>query len=166
MEAQEGTAMILGHSQVTLGGPSGAELEARLERGDYVALQDDCRPVVEIMTRIGDKWSVLLLMLLGNGPKRFNEMRRLIGGISQRMLTLTLRGLERDGLVSRTVFASVPPRVDYALTELGHSLRQPISALGEWAYTHRPVIEHARDCFDQRQGSAPAVPTSQAQASI
>lgn len=153
--------MILGHSQVTLGGLSGAELEARLERGDHMALQDDCRPVVEIMTRIGDKWSVLLLMLLGNGPKRFNEMRRLIGGISQRMLTLTLRGLERDGLVSRTVFASVPPRVDYALTELGHSLRQPITALGEWAYGHRPAIEQARDCFDQRLEPVAADPMSQ-----
>src|ERR1700712_1738890 len=80
---------------------------------------ESCKPIAEILARIGDKWSVLIVMLLGNGPKRFNEMRRLIGGISQRMLTLTLRGLERDGFVTRTVFATVPPRVDYDLTDLG-----------------------------------------------
>lgn len=126
------------------------ELESRLrEVGGHEALKDDCRPVTEILVRIGDKWSVLVVMLLGNGPKRFNEIRRLVNGISQRMLTLTLRGLERDGLVTRTVFPTVPPRVDYELTELGHSLRQPISALGEWAYSNRKAIESARVVFDR-----------------
>ena len=85
--------------------------------------------VTDILSRVGDKWSVLIVMLLGPGPRRFNEIRRAINGISQRMLTLTLRGLERDGLVTRTVFPTVPPRVDYELTQLGQSLRCPIDAL-------------------------------------
>ena len=126
------------------------DLEARLKQGGHAAASDDCRPVAEILSRIGDKWSVLVVILLGNGPKRFNEMRRLIGGISQRMLTLTLRGLERDGFITRTVFPTIPPRVDYALTPLGDSLRQPISALGEWAYAHRQAVEEARAHFDLR----------------
>ena len=83
---------------------------------------EDCRAVSEVLDRIGDKWSVLVVVTLGDGPKRFNELRRSIASISQRMLTLTLRGLERDGLISRTVFPTVPPRVDYELTELGRSL--------------------------------------------
>lgn len=111
---------------------------------------ESCRPVAEILARIGDKWSVLIVMLLGDGPKRFNEMRRLVDGISQRMLTLTLRGLERDGFVSRTVYPTVPPRVDYDLTPLGHSLREPIARLGEWAFAHRAAVEAARIAFDTR----------------
>src|SRR5580700_3772790 len=83
---------------------------------------EDCRAVSEILARIGDKWTVLVVSTLGNGPMRFNELRRALGSISQRMLTLTLRALERDGLVTRTVFPTIPPRVDYALTKLGHSL--------------------------------------------
>ena len=82
-----------------------------------------CAAVSGVLSRIGDKWSVLIVMLLSDGPKRFNQLRRMIGGVSQRMLTLTLRGLERDGLVTRTVFPTIPPRVDYELTPLGHSLR-------------------------------------------
>ncbi|HEX3994385.1 MAG TPA: helix-turn-helix domain-containing protein, partial [Acetobacteraceae bacterium] len=81
-------------------------------------LDSDCRGVASVLARVGDKWSVLVIMLLGGGPRRFNELKRMIGGISQRMLTLTLRGLERDGLVTRTVFPTIPPRVDYELTEL------------------------------------------------
>src|SRR5258706_2822820 len=77
---------------------------------------EDCRAVREVLSRVGDKWTVLVVSTLGDGPKRFNELRRALGSISQRMLTLTLRGLERDGLVTRTVFATVPPRVDYELT--------------------------------------------------
>ena len=84
-----------------------------------------------MLARVGDKWSVLVVTRLGDGPLRFNELRRSIGGISQRMLTLTLRGLERDGLVTRTVFPTIPPRVDYALTALGRDLLQPVSALGD-----------------------------------
>src|SRR5262245_40131082 len=108
----------------------------------------DCRAVSGILSRIGDKWSVLIISRLGEGPRRFNEIKRMIGGISQRMLTLTLRNLERDGLVSRTVTPTVPPRVDYELTSLGRDLLIPISALGAWAIEHTPCIEAARARFD------------------
>ena len=111
---------------------------------------DDCRTVNAILARIGAKWSVLVVVLLGPGPRRFNEIKRLVGGISQRMLTLTLRGLERDGLVARTVTPTNPPRVDYALTDLGRSLSQPVAVLGHWARTHRADIEAARRRFDDR----------------
>lgn len=127
--------------------PNGNALLARMEKGSE-GLHQDCKPVTDVLSRVGDKWSVLIVMLLGSGPKRFNEMRRLVNGISQRMLTLTLRGLERDGLLTRTVFATVPPRVDYELTPLGFSLLTPISALGEWAFANRPEIEAARNRFD------------------
>src|SRR5439155_110147 len=90
---------------------------------------EDCRAVSEVLARVGDKWTVLVVIALGEGPKRFNELRRGLGSISQRMLTLTLRGLERDGLVTRTVFPTIPPRVDYELTKLGHSLLEPPSAV-------------------------------------
>ncbi|MGD9815161.1 MAG: winged helix-turn-helix transcriptional regulator [Hyphomonadaceae bacterium] len=109
---------------------------------------NDCRAVSGILSRIGDKWSVLIITRLGDGPRRFNEIKRMIGGISQRMLTLTLRNLERDGLVSRTVTPTVPPRVDYALTELGRDLLIPVSALGAWAIQHTPCIQAARARFD------------------
>jgi DNA-binding HxlR family transcriptional regulator len=114
---------------------------------------EDCRAVSAVLVRVGDKLSVLVVALLGDGPRRFNEIKRLVGGISQRMLTLTLRGLERDGLVTRTVTASAPPRVDYALTELGRSLWQPVRLLSEWAREHRTDIEAARQNFDQRASS-------------
>ena len=107
-----------------------------------------CQAVNAILARVGDKWSVLVVVLLGPGPRRFNEIKRLANGVSQRMLTLTLRGLERDGLVRRTVTPSNPPRVDYALTELGHSLRRPVQALADWALAHRTEVEGARRCFD------------------
>ncbi|MBK5199767.1 MAG: helix-turn-helix transcriptional regulator, partial [Methyloceanibacter sp.] len=93
-------------------------------------LPEDCRSVSAVLARVGDKWSVLIIMLLGDGPRRFNEIKRMVGGISQRMLTLTLRGLERDGLVTRTVFPTIPRRVDYELTDLGRSLWKPVEALG------------------------------------
>jgi DNA-binding HxlR family transcriptional regulator len=107
-----------------------------------------CRTVTDVLSRVGDKWSVQVVMQLGEGPLRFNALRRAIDGISQRMLTRTLRGLERDGLVSRTVTPTVPPRVDYALTEMGHSLKAPVCGLGEWALTHRESISQARIRFD------------------
>ena len=113
-------------------------------------LDSDCRGVASILARVGDKWSVFVIMLLGNGPRRFNEIKRMIGGISQRMLTLTLRGLERDGLVTRTVFPTIPPRVDYELTDLGRGLSKPVVALGEWAMAHQAEIEDARARFDGR----------------
>jgi DNA-binding HxlR family transcriptional regulator len=92
--------------------------------------------------------SVLIVSRLGEGPMRFNELKRTIGGISQRMLTLTLRNLERDGLLTRTVFPTVPPRVDYVLTPLGRSLLVPVSALGDWALKNRARIEGAQSAFD------------------
>ncbi|MEI9925564.1 MAG: helix-turn-helix domain-containing protein [Bradyrhizobium sp.] len=112
--------------------------------------ESDCRGVASILARVGDKWSVFVIMLLGNGPRRFNEIKRMVGGISQRMLTLTLRGLERDGLVTRTVFPTIPPRVDYELTDLGRGLWQPVEALGKWASEHQMQIEDARARFDRR----------------
>ena len=114
----------------------------------------DCRGVASILARVGDKWSVFVIMVLFDGPKRFNEIKRLIGGVSQRMLTLTLRGLERDGLVTRTIFPTIPPRVDYELTGLGRGLSQPVIALGEWAKAHQTEIESARARFDIRQEAA------------
>lgn len=113
-------------------------------------LGSDCRGVAAVLSRVGDKWSVLVIMLLGDRPRRFNELKRMIGGISQRMLTLTLRGLERDGLVTRTVFPTVPPRVDYELTDLGRGLSEPVKALGAWAHRHQTEIETARQNFDGR----------------
>src|SRR5882757_10025844 len=109
---------------------------------------EDCRAVSEVLSRVGDKWTVLVVGELGNGPKRFNEIRRALGSISQRMLTLTLRGLERDGLVTRTVFPTIPPRVDYELTKLGRSLLEPVSGIGLWARQNRAVIHEARLRFD------------------
>ena len=111
-------------------------------------LPGDCRVVGSILSRVGDKWSVFVIMLLGDGPRRFNEIKRMVGGISQRMLTLTLRGLERDGLVTRTVFPTIPPRVDYELTDLGRSLRAPVEHLGSWAFENLPQIMSARAKFD------------------
>lgn len=112
-----------------------------------------CRTVTEILSRVGDKWSVQVVVQLGDGPKRFNELRRLVEGISQRMLTLTLRGLERDGLVTRTVYPTIPPRVDYELTGLGCSLLKTVRALGAWVIENRDEILEARRRFDEGGGS-------------
>ena len=131
--AQEGTRTILGNLHVP----------------------EDCRAASEVLARVGDKWTVLVVSTLGDGPKRFNELRRALGSISQRMLTLTLRSLERDGLVTRTVFPTIPPRVDYALTKLGHSLLEPVSSLGLWARQNRSAIHDARRRFDGAQERSP-----------
>ena len=125
-KSQEGTKMIPGNLHVP----------------------EECRAVSELLGRIGDKWSVLVVVTLGDGPKRFNEIRRALGSISQRMLTLTLRGLERDGLVKRTVFPTIPPRVDYELTRLGRSLLDPVNELSAWVRRNRPAIDKARQLFD------------------
>ena len=114
---------------------------------------DDCRAVSEVLSRVGDKWTILVVGELGQGRKRFNEIRRALGSISQRMLTLTLRGLERDGLVTRTVFPTVPSRVDYELTKLGRSLLEPVSGIGLWARQNREHIEEARRRFDTTAGA-------------
>lgn len=117
--------------------------------------KEACPAVREVLNRVGDKWSVQIVALLGDGPMRFSELRRSIEGISQRMLTLTLRGLERDGLITRTVFPEIPPRVDYELTRLGKTLLEPISALAEWAEQYRTSIQEARQKFDGRQNKVP-----------
>lgn len=119
----------------------------------------DCRAVSDVLARIGDKWTVYVVALLQDGPMRFNEIRRAVGGISQRMLTL--RGLERDGLVTRTVTPTIPPRVDYELTELGRTLIGTLVALGDWAKTNRPLVDKARRAFDARaKANAPSLTRS------
>ncbi|MGN6145509.1 MAG: winged helix-turn-helix transcriptional regulator [Mesorhizobium sp.] len=109
---------------------------------------EDCRAVSEILQRIGDKWSLLVVRRLGDGPMRFNELRAAVGGISQKMLTVTLRTLERDGFVTRTVFPTIPPRVDYELTDLGRELEIPVRGLAEWAIANSGRINEARARFD------------------
>ena len=110
-----------------------------------------CRTISTLLSRIGDKWTVLVVQTLAEGPKRFNELRREIPSVSQRMLTLTLRNLERDGLVSRTVTPSIPPRVDYELTELGQSLQKPICGLANWATANVEAIHLAQAKYDAAQ---------------
>ncbi len=107
-----------------------------------------CKNVAPVLNRVGDKWSMLIVMILSTGPRRFSELKREIDGISQRMLTLSLRGLERDGLLTRTVTPTIPPRVDYELTELGISLRAPVKALGDWAIEHIACIRAAQQKYD------------------
>lgn len=109
---------------------------------------EDCRAVSEVLQRIGDKWSLLVVRRLGDGSMRFNELRNAIGGISQKMLTTTLRTLERDGFLTRTVFATIPPRVDYELTDLGRELLVPVKGLAEWALANMGRIAAARQRFD------------------
>ncbi|MEO5772923.1 MAG: helix-turn-helix domain-containing protein [Sphingomicrobium sp.] len=131
---QDSTILSPGHKDVS---PPAADLR-----------HAGCRNVAPVLNRVGDKWSMLIVMILADGPKRFSELKRAIDNISQRMLTLTLRGLERDGLVTRTVTPTIPPRVDYELTELGASLREPVRALGEWAIEHIGCIRAAQQRFD------------------
>jgi DNA-binding HxlR family transcriptional regulator len=113
--------------------------------------REACPAVREVLNRVGDKWSVLIVALLRDGSKRFSELRKSIEGISQRMLTLTLRGLERDGLVTRTVYPTIPPRVDYGLTPLGRTLLGPIMGLAMWADKNRVAIQDARKRFDAKE---------------
>jgi DNA-binding HxlR family transcriptional regulator len=107
-------------------------------------------PSRQVLDRIGDRWSTLVIIVLRDGPKRFGQLAATIDGVSQKMLTQTLRGLERDGLVTRTVHPVVPPRVDYALTELGHSLLDAVSALHTWATTHIDDVLRARAAYAAR----------------
>jgi len=112
----------------------------------------NCSAMSDVLNRIGDKWSVMVVGMLGrNGTLRFNELKRLINGVSQRMLTLTLRNLERDGLVTRTIYPEVPPRVEYGLTELGKTLQGPISALWDWSAENHSAIVEARAVYDARE---------------
>jgi DNA-binding HxlR family transcriptional regulator len=114
---------------------------------------DDCRMVREILDLVGDKWTLYIIATLKDGPVRFNELRRQIDGISQRMLTINLRGLERDGLVKRTLFPTIPPRVDYELTEVGRTLLTPVMALVIWANNNRQTIQDARVRYDSSQAA-------------
>jgi DNA-binding HxlR family transcriptional regulator len=110
-----------------------------------------CPNVTPVLNRVGDKWSMQIVMQLAGGSKRFSELKRALDGVSQRMLTLSLRGLERDGLISRHVTPTIPPRVDYELTDLGTSLREPVVALGQWALDHIDCIRGAQQRFDDAQ---------------
>ena len=113
---------------------------------------ETCTAMGDILNRIGDKWSVMVVGYLTRKTMRFNELRHAIGGISQRMLTLTLRNLERDGLVTRTVYPEIPPRVEYKLTELGRTLTEPLNALWDWAAIHQSEVVAARKSYDALQG--------------
>lgn len=113
-------------------------------------IEESCLAVREVLNRVGDKWSVQIVRVLGEGPKRFTELRRSIVAISQRMLTLTLKGLERDGLVARSVHPTTPPSVEYSLTPLGRTLLEPVTALGKWAASNRVAIQTARERYDRR----------------
>lgn len=140
--AEEGTLKSAGHTGV---------------RDEGEANRPNCQ-MRDILDRIGDKWSMLSLTLLEDGPLRYSELRRRVDGISQRMLTLTLRGLERDGLVARTVTPSTPPRVDYALTTAGRTLCRQLGPLIAWAEEYRPYIVASRGRYDARtaaDGGAP-----------
>lgn len=140
--AQDGKTLSLSHTDVTDGSAGLAHA--------------GCKNVAPVLNRVGDKWSMMIVMVLSDGPKRFSELKRTIDGISQRMLTLSLRGLERDGLVSRAVTPTIPPRVDYELTELGRSLREPVKALGDWAIAHIACIRASQERFDAVQDAKAA----------
>jgi DNA-binding HxlR family transcriptional regulator len=114
----------------------------------------NCMAVHEVLSQIGDKWTVLIVRSLNDGPRRFSELKRDVEGISQRMLTLNLKTLERDGFVTRTVYPTIPPRVDYELTALGHSLSEPLGVIAQWAITNRQRIVDARIMFDAREPNA------------
>ena len=118
---------------------------------------DNCHAMSDVLNRIGDKWSVMVVGMLGrSGTLRFNELKRLINGVSQRMLTLTLRNLERDGLVTRTIYPEVPPRVEYGLTELGKTLDGPILKLWDWSAENYSSIVDARAIYDARLSAVAA----------
>ena len=115
--------------------------------------EEDCLTLMQadtLLTRIGDKWTVKMVIALSQGPMRYNQIFRQVGGVSQRMLTLTLKSLERDGLVLRTVYPTTPPRVDYALTERGQTLIEPLYALWNWVQANHTAIENDRLAFDTR----------------
>ena len=111
-----------------------------------------CQVANDVISLVGDKWSVLVVSTLGGGRMRFSEIKRAVEGISQKMLTTTLRGLERDGYLTRTVYPTVPPRVDYELTPLGRELLEPVAALGNWAVTNHARVLAARRAYDSREG--------------
>ena len=109
----------------------------------------DCRRVSEILSRVGDKWTMQVVVALRQEPRRFNELKRQVGGISQQMLTRTLKLLERDGMITRTVTATTPPQVEYALTALGRDLSEPVRQLAHWALAHLDTIDDNRALYDE-----------------
>lgn len=113
-----------------------------------------CKRISELLSRVGDKWSVLVISYLGDGPLRFSELQRQVAPISQKMLTTTLRGLERDGFVTRTIYPTIPPRVDYELTDLGRDLLKPIRGLSEWALQNGDRVDAARAKFEAQHPPA------------
>jgi DNA-binding HxlR family transcriptional regulator len=113
-------------------------------------LHQDCQRISQLLARVGEKWSMLVVMLLREGPRRFNDIKRNTTGISQQMLTRTLRGLERDGIVTRTIFPTSPPQVEYRLTELGTSMSEPVLAFGQWVREHLDEFDVARQLYDAR----------------
>lgn len=123
---------------------------------DHPHANPDCRAVSELLSRVGDKWTVLVVQALAEDTLRFNELKRRVGGISQQMLTRTLRALERDGMVARTVHPTIPPRVEYKLTDLGRSLAVPVMALVDWTFANLPTIHAHRDTFDSASDEAAA----------
>lgn len=126
----------------------------------YLCDRSNCAPIREILDRVGDKWSLYVIAKLYDGPLRFNELKREVDGVSQRMLTLTLRSLERDGLLTRSVYPTTPQRVEYELTGLGRSLREPIVGLLAWATENRSRMEKARASFDSRAATKTAAGTA------
>jgi DNA-binding HxlR family transcriptional regulator len=141
MPAEEGSSMSLTHTDVT---SAPADLDPCGQKD-----HPDCG-IRDVLDRVGDKWSVLVIVELATGPRRFRQLQRAIDGISQRMLTLTVRRLERDGLVLRTVYPTVPAQVDYRLTETGTSLTHLVKALADWSLAHRETIAQARHTYDER----------------
>jgi len=141
MSAQEGTLKKLGH------------LKLPVQKKCVTTFQDlpaeVCQSVGDVLARVGDKWSILTISMLARGSMRFSELKRSIGSISQKVLTTTVRGLERDGYISRKVTPTVPPRVDYELTELGRDVLVPVTALAKWALMSRDRVEAARADFDR-----------------
>jgi DNA-binding HxlR family transcriptional regulator len=121
-----------------------------MDVGDTRSLAGPCR-ASEVLGRVGDKWSLQVIFCLGGGPRRFTDLKRAIDGISQRMLTVTLRGLERDGIVTRTMYPVIPPRVDYALTPMGATLQEAACTLIRWAQSHLEEIDTARAEYDARE---------------
>lgn len=138
---QDGTFMKQGNAEVT---------EAPLCDREVFDISNDCKLVSGLLSRIGDKWSILVVSVLGNRTMRFSELRRAVGTISQKMLTTTLRNLERDGFVLRTLYPTIPPKVEYELTDLGRELLCPVEALGRWAQKNADRVLSARADFDKK----------------
>lgn len=151
---QEGTLLSVSHTAVT---DPLTRMRELLAVDPRPVLLEPC-PIRDVLDRIGDKWSVLVITLLGDGPMRFNELKRTIDLVSQRMLTRTLRGLERDGLIIRTVYPVVPPRVEYDLTETGQELQGLLRQLAQWAFQHADGVAEARLAYDERSPSETSQP--------